>query len=838
MRQSVHTTRTKLVTQPLVCSGMSKQTTRSTPRSTRTRSRSPRESNEDDGELARWPLGPIVEDPWRRWPAGQEPIRELEILHVHGSDSSTLLIRTAAVTVEPGVLPDARYNPDREHYDVWNLRFRGRWNAVWRGSRLTELSLDCFSGEWPEVIRLVFEPDESVELLAAYNASFPGLNGLTVKAEDMLTRTGADEIMGHNVSARDPRLAVQIAARCPGVCEHMAWLEREIHRPTELTTKKALDFMADMTEAADAITGEPAPGAKLALDLRALQGIAAMHGGESETPPVPFIEPVGATLDTYTMIGAPGLADLAKADLVRVPQEIVSAMAANVTFPDAITAIRAVSSLRLPLWLDFTDDDGQPQWRRHPSGSDQPLYGVLITDYEEEDAGAPGVRVVVPVGRKAALVERPLPLCALAVGPDDQWRYPLPDDQIGLLSAHRGGVTVRHVRGYDHDLTGPEPELTSSEISTEIAGYVARCTEWTLARIGAVLSALEDGILLLQREPEAKRTYRLVKAPATKATSRITTDVDGRTLVSRLRELGSIKRVAEGEGTDVTTVREALEKLGVDPNQVRRDEVIQRFRRTGSIEAVVSELHIHLGDVERFLLEVGIDPLDTPVPHDVTDKDVLAAITAYREEGTLEGAGDRLGVSGETIRRRLAEAGLGTSDVATDRERRAAQNAVEAWKATGHSLAGAARQLGIDPRTVKDRLLQAGVSAAATSTSAERAAEARQLHEIVASPDAVAALMGLSVSTVRRYLEDRGSSRSSRRGGRPPLSDGELDQVELAYAEHGSIRAAARSLGMSPGGFSHRLKLARARDQRSAQQSDASAAGGEVKTTLGEARVR
>jgi hypothetical protein len=41
----------------------------------------------------------------------KRPGRELEILHVHGSDSSTLLLRSATVTVEPGVLPNARFNP-------------------------------------------------------------------------------------------------------------------------------------------------------------------------------------------------------------------------------------------------------------------------------------------------------------------------------------------------------------------------------------------------------------------------------------------------------------------------------------------------------------------------------------------------------------------------------------------------------------------------------------------------------------------------------------------------------------------------------------------------------
>jgi len=783
------------------------------------------EALDESGGLTSWLRGPIAADPWRRWPAGHEPIREMEILHVSGDDSSTLLLRSAAVTVEPGVLPPTRYNPDEDRYDHWDLRFRGRWNAVWRGSRLAELSLDCFSEEWPEVIRLVFEPDEPVELLAAYNASFPGLNGLTIKAKDMEAVNRRGQIMGHQVSVRDPRLAIQIAARCPGVCEHTAWLEREIYRPTELTSEKAIEFMTEMNEAISALASEPAPGAHRAMELTALQGIAAMHGGESESAPVPFLEPVGATLDTYTMIGAPGLGDLATADLVRVPPGIVDAMAANVTFPDAITAIRVASSARLPLWLDFTNDAGEPQWRRHPSGPEQPLYGVLITDYDDEDADAPGVRVVVPVGRRAGLIERPVPLCALAVGPDDRWRYPLAENQIGLLTAHRGGVAVRHVRGYRHDLTGIDPAITPAEIRTEIAGYVARTTEWILARAGAVLSGLEDGVLLLQREADGIRSYGLARAPISKRTARGTRALDSGALVSRLRALGSLRRVAEVEDADVIAVREALVKAGVDPDQVRRDEVIQRFQRSGSVAVVVGELHIHRGDVERFLLEAGIDPLETPVPHDVTDTDVLAAIRAYREEGTLDGAGDRLDVSGETIRRRLARAGLGTDDVPTESRRRAAQDAVEAWKAADHSLAGAARGLGIDPRTVKDRLRQAGVPPAAMSTRHERATEARQLHKIAGSAQTVAALMGISAASVRRYLNEPDNRAANRRGGRPRLSDGQLDQVQLAYAEHGTIRAAARSLGMSPGGFSHRLTLARARDEHAPAPNKSATAG-------------
>ncbi len=330
-------------------------------------------TEEDDDEtsansLSDWFHGPLKEDPWQRWPAGQEPVRELEIRHVVGDDAVTLLHRSAIVTVEPGILPDSRYNPGDDPYDVWDLRFRGRWNAVWRGSRLAELSLDCFSADWPEVVRLVFDPDEPVELLAAYNASFPGMRGVVIRAENMTTRNAAEEIMGHDVSVRDPRLAIQIATRCPGVCEHTAWLEGEINWPTELSTEKAIDLMSEIATAAKAVAREPAPGARLAMDQKMLQGITAMVSGESDPAPVPLLEPVSATLDTYTMIGASGLGDLAKADIVRVPTDIVSALAANVTFPDAITAIREVSSVRLPLWLDFTDDSNQPQRRRTSVG--------------------------------------------------------------------------------------------------------------------------------------------------------------------------------------------------------------------------------------------------------------------------------------------------------------------------------------------------------------------------------------------------------------------------------------------------------------------------------------
>lgn len=743
----------------------------------------------------------LREDPDGRWPAGQEPIHELEIYRLWGDSSSTLLLRQARVEVQPGVLPLPRWDPKMA--DTWDLHFRARWNAVWSGTRLRELTLDCFSDEWDEVIRLVFDPEDPVDLLVAYNASFPGMWGLDIVAEDMTAKNAHDEVYGHRVSARDPRLAIQIAARHPGVAELTAWMEREIYRPSELTTPESQLMMVEVFGGtATSVENEYAPGAEIAMNGTYMAGFAAMHGKSAEPPPVPFIDPVAATLDTYTLIAASALGEVREADLLNVPADIAAALSAHVTFPDAISAIRRASPERLPLWLDFTDSMGEPLRYRRIGAPDQPLYGVMVFDYEDDDGPGTPVRIVAPVGRAAGLIERPLPLCALGIGPNDKWRYPIPDNQISLLTAHRGGVAVRHVRT-SHDLDGTEPQITQHEIAREIAGYVARTTEWILARVGAVLSGLDDGLLLLEKIERTDRSYRLIPAPATPRIERAA------------RELGSLHRVAEAETAGIVAVREALDRAGVDPDQVRRDEVIQRFRRSGSVETVVAELHILRSDVERFLAEAGIEWHETLVPHDITDPDVLAAINAYREVGTLDGAGARLGVSSETIRRRLHRAGLNPHDVVTDARRKAAKDAVNAWKAERHSLAGAARRLGLDPRTVKERLREAGVSQAAVGNSAARAAEARKLNEIVDSPRQVAALMGISVSTVRRYLGDR---TPSRRPGRPRISDDALDQVELALGEHGSIRAASRALGMSPGGFSYRLKLARAREQNRAAE--------------------
>jgi hypothetical protein len=750
--------------------------------------------------------GPLREDPWGRWPAGKEPVRQVEVYALRADDGGNPLIRSATVEIEPGVLPPTRFNRDSD--DIWSLQFRGRWNAVWRGSELTELSLDCFSKEWDEVIRVPFDATDPIDLLAAYNASNPGFWGLYLKAEDNPTRNARDELDGHTVSARDPRLALRIASRYPGVCLHTLYFEYEFMRPTEATGEDALEIQQSFTRAAESVASEPAPGLKLAMDqTKPLEGIAAISGRDAEPPPIPFVEPVAATLDAYTAIGTGTYEWVPDATIVRVPAKLVAGLAAHVTFPDAISAIRRVDPDRLPIWLDFTDDAGEPQRRSHRGGLQQPLYGALVQHESDPDQGGP-FHAVVPVGRTVGLLDEPMPLCALAIGPDESWRFPIPEKAISLITAHRGGVAVRHADTRDTS-TGIEPEIKPAEVSREVAGYVAHTTEWVLARVGAVLSAIEDGLLHLKRLPQGARSFELVPVQR-EVEKRQRSNLDARKLVARLREVGSLRRVAEMEGAEIVAVRETFDKAGVDPDQVRRDEVLQRYRRSPSIEAVVGDLHLFRNDVERFLREAGVDLGDTPVPHDITDPKILEAIAAYKEEGTLEGAGARLGVSGETIRRRLSQAGLSTDQIATQLRRQVVAESVEAWERAGRNLAGAARELDLDPRTVKAHLTEAGVAVSTTSSEHERIAETRQLHEIVGSARAVAALMGLSTSTVRRHLSD-GDNGHPR--GRPRISDEALDQAELAYREHGSIRAAARATGISPGGFSYRLRQAHERKE-------------------------
>lgn len=538
-----------------------------------------REENDDD-RVPEMFKGPLREDPWGRWPAGQEPVREVEIYALRANDGGNPLIRSASVDLEPGVLPLTRF--DVENDDVWELRFRGRWNAAWRGSKLAELSLDCFSSEWDEVIRVPFDPTDPVDLLAAYNAAYPGFWGLYINAEDNPTRNARDERMGHSVSARDPRLALRIASRCPGVCLHTMYFEYEFVQPTKATGEQAQETLQSFTRAAESVVGEPSPGLKLAMDqTKPLEGIAAIMGREAEPPPVPFIEPIATTLDAYSAIGTGTYEWVPEATIVRVSSNLVAGLAAHVTFPDAISAIRRIDPDRLPIWLDFTDDDGEPQRRSHPGGLQQPLYGALVQHESDPDQGGP-FNAVAPVGRTVGLIEEPMPLCALAIGPNDSWRFPIPEKAISLITAHRGGVAVRHAGSQD-TAVGIEPEITTEEVSREVAGYVAHTTEWVLARIGAVLSAVEDGLLVLKRLPEGTRSFELVRAQRN-TKNRQTSNLDVRTLVIRMRELGSLRRVAEAENAEIVAVREVLDKAGVDPDQVRRDEVLQRYRRAASIE--------------------------------------------------------------------------------------------------------------------------------------------------------------------------------------------------------------------------------------------------------------
>ncbi|MFN8204562.1 MAG: hypothetical protein U0S48_18555 [Solirubrobacteraceae bacterium] len=754
---------------------------------------------------------PITRDPWGRWAPGEEPVRELEITGVVADDSDTLMIRQPRVDIAPGVIPDPYMDPDLDNggEDDWELQFVGRWNVRWSGNRITDLSLDLFCDEVDEVMRLRFLADEPLDLLLVYNAAFVGIRTLTVCNEGTPARNARDKPLGHPVICRDPLLAMQIAARCYGVARHFDVFQAELWHPSEIKSEKGREVYEELTAAASTVRGEPATGLQRALDDdMTLRAIAAMHGDDSDRSGLIYNEPIATTLDAYTLIGTMGLGFIDDdTHLARVPEPLAMSLGANVTFADAISAIRRVDPAGLPLWLDFTsDEDERPAMRRHPSGVDQPLYGALVVYEDDPEHGGP-FHAVVPIGRTVNLDPFPLATGVLAIGPDDRWRWPMPDNQLGLITAHRGGVVVRNTT-YSYELDGVEPKVTREWVRREIAGHFASTSEWVLARVGAILTGLDDGLLHLRRTSGSRRTFDLELAPAAAPRARRAGhDLDPWHLARRLRELGSMRRVADELDADIAAVRATMQAAGIDPDQVRRDEVLTRYRATGSIDAI--GLPIFRAEIERFLRDAGIDPHDTPVPHDVTDPEALEAIAAYRAAGTLDAAGAHLGISGESVRRRIARTGLRVEDIETNPDRRQREESVAAFHKAGRSLAGAARLLGIDPRTVRDRLARVGVDPAATPATGKPAGteELRDLYALVGSIRQVAALAGVSVEEVRRAVGP--CDRGQRRGRR--VSDDALDQAEMAYREHGSVRAAARALALSAGTFQYRLKQAQAR---------------------------
>lgn len=784
------------------------------------------DEDDEDGGVDFW-RSPLRSDPWDRWPAGAEPVRELDIVYIDANASSTSLVRYGSIEVEPGVIPDPSPLGGEEYF---NLNFTSRWNATWRGARLSELSLDMFSEEWPEVLRLVFDPAFGVDLLCAYHASYLGFWGLHLCNHGTSLRNARDEPLGHHVLCRDPRLALRIAARYPGVASHFAGLQTPLWLPAEPSSDDGRELIGELRAAARRIATEPVPGARAVMQEDTLKALTCVLVGETEPPPT-ISDPFAVSLDTYTLIATSGLVALDEADLIRADRRLVGQLAAHVTFPDAVAAIRRSDPHRLPLWIDFTDDEGEPMRRRHAAGIEQPLYGALV-DYEEGEEEEEPFHTVVLVGRTSGLIEEALPLCVLGIGPDDRWRFPIPDNQISVLTAHSGGVSVRHT-SFDQEYHGTEPAITAQELSHELSRVMQRTTEWALARIGAVLSALDDGLLLTHRCPHANATYELVRASAVPAVVRSSRPADAMTIARRLRELGSLHRVSEVIDVDAADAYRALELAGIDPDQVLRDEVLLRWRRTASIEAVVAGTHLQRDLVERYLWEAGLDPADTPIPHDVTDPDVLAAVAAYRQAGTLDAAGEQLGISGETVRRRIARAGLTTDEIETETERRLEMEAADAWERAGRSLAGAARELGIDPRTVRERLRRSGVQLDFVhDADRHRRQEVVALYEQVGSRQAVAALLGVSMTMVKEALKheshetvagltDVPCASEAGRGGRPRVTEADLQRAMAALTEHGSVRGAARALGMSTGGMAHRLQQARERGLLAKDKEDA-----------------
>lgn len=199
------------------------------------------EEDEEDGGVDAFWRSPVRSDPWERWSAEAEPIRELDIVYIDANASSTSLVRYGSIEVEPGVIPDPSPLGSEDYF---NLNFTSRWNATWRGARLSELSLDMFSKEWPEVLRLVFDPAFGVDLLCAYHASYLGFWGLHLCNHGTSLRNARDEPLGHHVLCRDPRLALRIAARYPGVASHIASLQSPLWLPPEPSSDDGRELMA------------------------------------------------------------------------------------------------------------------------------------------------------------------------------------------------------------------------------------------------------------------------------------------------------------------------------------------------------------------------------------------------------------------------------------------------------------------------------------------------------------------------------------------------------------------------------------------------------------------
>lgn len=746
---------------------------------------------------------PCRSDPWDRWPAGQEPKREVNLLWTD-EETAVPMIPSATLHVEGGILPLPRYDQATE--DFSNLRMFGRWNAIWKGSILSHLSLDCFSTELPEVVSIEFDPADPDHLLAAYVGSFPGMWGIHLVADDFTAKWPRGSHAAHEVTARDPRLASQIATRYPGICPHSFFFEYEMAFPSTGDGEDFLDAVNWLDGFLGVGEGEPMPGfAELQNSRDSMSGILAIVHGEADTPDFPMFEPTCATFDTYQAIAIAGLSGFEDVTMISAQSEITDDLAANVAFPDAIDAIRSFDSDRLPLWLDFSDESGDSAWQTHAAGIDQPLYGVAIIERDDEPGEGP-FRAAIPVGRRVGGYEEAVPLCGLAIGPDDSWRFPVPEGKIGALTAHSGGVTVREIP-YPEFLT-PAPEIDREMIRREIAGHMAHCTEWILARVGAILNALEAGHLVLEKKKTGKRSYDLARNQYRKQPPAEPLRGDGERLVDLLREHGSIVRVSQVLNASAIDVRQSLESDGVNPDRVLDDEIMVRYRRFGTVDAVVRGLRLHRGRVEACLRERGIAVEATPVPHDVTDPILLEAISAYDLEGTLADAGARLGVSAETVRRRMLAAGVRPDPFRTGSVRKVDGQAKETWQSEGRSIPSAAKKIGVDPRTLKRRLIRAGVSDREIMLGSDSSSQTKELLDQLGSIRAVAAITGLSQATVRRHISNANRELSP---GRPQLTNKLLDQSVVAYEEHGSIRAAATALGVSPSGFAHRLRTAHAR---------------------------
>ena len=382
-----------------------------------------------------------------------------------------------------------------------------------------------------------------------------------------------------------------------------------------------------------------------------------------------------------------------------------------------------------------------------------------------------------------------------------------PSDKIGLITAHGGGVVVRNT-SIERDLTTVDPSLHVRGDPARVSPATTRARPSGSSRAPARSCTRSNRTCCRcarRRTVSAASSSRASRAP--RSTAAATRVLDGRVAsrvcaiwdrCERRRAACGVESrdVYRGVGAHRRRPRPGPPRRG--PTALSRARLDRGRRRRA---AVAARRHRALPARGRDRPHRHARPARRHRPRGA-DRDHRLPARRHARRGRR---------TPRRQRRNRPAAHRGARCVGRDRHRRSPatlrQQTIDAWNAAGRNLAATARALGIDPRTVRDRLIRHGIpersigrahaadaASCANSCSARLPAPPSPPHRRASPP-------------VRRTLAPtarpaRGAASASPRRPRPGAR---------AYAEHGSVRAAARALGISPGSFQYRLRRAQAR---------------------------